>query len=718
MQKCKTGSALIIVVGAITVLVVLVVAFTVAMRYQRVTAWNKSNYIQVRQLCNMALEYALQDINATMEGYCYPFWGNRKPAYASEAMCSDGSLMCSNIISYTILTNIIPASIWSDAFQAITNCRWMNVRTYDGSTTNARIAYLVINCSGFLDANVIGGACSTFRTNISEVDLSGLNDISNTNAFFTDRSRHRRYETFSEFCKLNSGLTLPVSNLFIYSYDVGDEKYFTSTNKLGTMSAELYPRLCVNKIADYNGYTNSGTDAAIYTSDTNFMEQYWTPLTNILVASGFNTAEATNIVWTLINYLDPDRLPISDSPYPWQEANACEDVPLINEIVLMEEINATNYYYRFVVELWFPFYPGKIIPSDNFTLQIGIFTNDITNVNENEIMNHSAWLFTSSITNMEFGTPNEYLCISSPLLSFPQYTRIGTPNPQNTNELNCFYFCSRVLKDYIPVDEAMGYRCSDTTGKWRLKRFDAPCSFEVIDPRNNSGTNRWIETATNSLGRINSICDPWENSRQGLPIYHANSLMRNIGEIGYIYRPGAPQPWQTIQLTDYDKGSALLDMLTVRLTNSPRHGLVHISTPHDEALKTLLYNTLIGPVFTNSVVTNRCLTDSEINMLLSAMDRNGMNFHSVFGNMTGDANFSEWKPDGLHSSGVLKEDFIRQFIEFLTFRQNIFLVIVAAQTLATDTNFVTSEGKTMALVYRDSYTGRLFVRWQIWLTDE
>jgi hypothetical protein len=717
MQKYRTGSALVIVAGAITVLIILVVAFTVAMRHQRLRAWHATSYVQVKQLCNIGLNYALEDINTTMEGYCYPFWGNKKPAYTSEAMCSDGDSPCSNIINYTVLTSVVPASVWMDASQAVASCKWMNIRTGDDSATNGRIAYLVVNCSGFLDANVVGGGTSTFRTNISEIDLSGLNDISDTNTFFMDRFKHRRYETFDELCKLNSGVNLPVSNLFIYSYEGSDEQYFITTNKLGTPFSELRSRFCINRITEYNGYTNSGIDGTLYTSDSNFMGQYWMPLTNIFVEAGLSGAEATNVAWALVNYLDPDRLPVCDSPYPWQEPCACEDVPLINEIVLSEvALEVTNYFYRFTVELWFPFYPGKVIQDDNFTLQIGIFTNDITDIGENEIMNSATWLFTSNITNMEFGSSNEFLCVSTPPLSFPQHSRIGLPNPENTNLVNTFYFLARVLKDNIPVDEAMGYRKGDTTGRWRLKRFDTPSCFEVADPRLNSGTNFWVNTGTNNtLGRINSICDPWANNGQGLPVYHANRLMRNIGEIGYIYRSLS---WQSVQLTDYDKGAALLDMLTVHLTNTPRHGLVHISTSHDEVIKTLLHNVYIGPLVTNSVLTNRCLTESEIDMLLSAMDRNGMNFRSVFGNMGVDSNFSEWKPDGLHKSGILKEDFIRQFVEFLTFRQNIFLIIVAAQTLAPASDAVTSEAKTMSLVYRDSYTGRMFIRWQVRLIEE
>jgi hypothetical protein len=63
----------------------------------------------------------------------------------------------------------------------------------------------------------------------------------------------------------------------------------------------------------------------------------------------------------------------------------------------------------------------------------------------------------------------------------------------------------------------------------------------------------------------------------------------------------------------------------------------------------------------------------------------------------------------LHWEGSLgsdtKEDLLRDLAERISFRQQIFMVVMAART-ATPSGRVTADQRAVALVIRDAYTGR------------
>ena len=69
------------------------------------------------------------------------------------------------------------------------------------------------------------------------------------------------------------------------------------------------------------------------------------------------------------------------------------------------------------------------------------------------------------------------------------------------------------------------------------------------------------------------------------------------------------------------------------------------------------------------------------------------------------------------ANDIYKEDVFRHICELITFRQNLFTIILGAQALSPRGNFVVAEKRAVANVYRDAYTGRHFVRSFKWLDD-
>ncbi len=170
-----------------------------------------------------------------------------------------------------------------------------------------------------------------------------------------------------------------------------------------------------------------------------------------------------------------------------------------------------------------------------------------------------------------------------------------------------------------------------------------------------------------------------------------------------------------------DEGARLLEILTAR-TNSVVHsyGRVNISTAQDGVLRALFNNLQIGePDWTPIGPITPDPTD--IDDLIDALINNGpyRGFRDLFSNPAIEAAFSACAPNGANSSDLYREATFRAICEMLTFRQNIFLVIGIAQTIASDGNTVTvmAEKRAVATICRDAYTGRHFKRSFKWLDD-
>ena len=79
--------------------------------------------------------------------------------------------------------------------------------------------------------------------------------------------------------------------------------------------------------------------------------------------------------------------------------------------------------------------------------------------------------------------------------------------------------------------------------------------------------------------------------------------------------------------------------------------------------------------------------------------------------------FRQCAPEGDDSNDIYREDTFRHIAELITFRQNIFAIVLVAQAFAPQSDVVVAERRAIATIYRDAYTGRHFTRSFKWLTD-
>ncbi len=305
------------------------------------------------------------------------------------------------------------------------------------------------------------------------------------------------------------------------------------------------------------------------------------------------------------------------------------------------------------------------------------------------------------------------------------------------------------------VDEAMAYDPDpDSDYHEEPYRFLTPCGWQVNDPRRNGHRNDWLRYEGVSFkenaegdrdyectlsGVTNAACAPWHTYGQGLPIVHFNGPATRAGDIGYIYEPyssfdkGATiqtNLWQSICLADgraltshgsfaFSAGSAL-EFFTARCaTNRSVRGLVTASSPYPAVWDALLSDIEIG-----QGLQRTRLPDSAIEWMTNVVGEVQHGLYDAssipigvgdFCMALGDAPSYKDIPehflsgeDAWHWSGSIgndiKEDIVRDLCERLSFRQQLFLIVIDVRVTSPSLS-VRAERRAIVLVARDAYSG-------------
>ncbi|MGI6496257.1 MAG: hypothetical protein ACOX5G_09245 [Kiritimatiellia bacterium] len=421
--------ALITALGILATLVLLALAFTLAARTERTISRNVLQRAMARHYADVALNHAAHqtalfqttslgayDFEELFENYLVGFPAEAAPdkplrsPHCFGSFNDDLSGLSSVRLGRPSVTNWLPQAVWDEAtntwsiWQPIISTNRLGDST---SLTNGRFAYLVVDCSGFLDvhgatsnhAAVLAAAGSDFDAGI---DFSLLRDENGTN----------RYHFLSQ-PDLNArgaawGFQTPASNLVACLFDPGPDVTVTNWSDLGENSIGLVGKfnLCP--------WDDAGLDAHPSCLD---LSAKGTPLadwldvvTNRLAICGYEGDEGLAVAWNLLNFIDRDRIPqawdSAGEPLDgaWRNAWPVENVPLVNEFVVIEERSETNtvdaigtwngpseetaenrrvlspegwtnHFYRVATELWYPFAPQGVEAEDDAGLTVGIYTN-------------------------------------------------------------------------------------------------------------------------------------------------------------------------------------------------------------------------------------------------------------------------------------------------------------------------------------------------------
>jgi len=306
------------------------------------------------------------------------------------------------------------------------------------------------------------------------------------------------------------------------------------------------------------------------------------------------------------------------------------------------------------------------------------------------------------------------------------------------------------------VDEALLIRNGNaSTGYY--KRWDKPGSISIDDPRDNAWSDRWSEQDA-TMGDENTVDSSAYTAKAAeQPFIHYDRPFLSIGELGYInvelsnrfseiygmelpkHPSGLEVRRDTIDLSTRS-GASLIDKFTTGAVASPARGLIQANTLYGEVIQRILNKTTVGePLNANGDTDERFeLGDNNsvswaghwTNALYKVYSEppldpevSGMPGWTCFADMLPDLGTNAaalgWaKKDDLHDK---TEDVLRGIIDKVSFRQNIFVIVVAAQALSpasTETQpIVLADQRAAVTVIRDAYTGRWTVHSWTWLTE-
>jgi len=754
---------------------ILAVSFAIAMRIERLAARNYADAVRAEHLIQAALAHAMDDVQKNMlspERRVFPQFSPYRDAFSSSGTAGN----CRDLLTGEA-TNYVPACLFNDAADAASDCKWKYIDFSDSvvSITNGRVAYLVVNCSGLLDANWVGGSNRQSSATVAELDLTGLTDFrggteaARSNAvwsFYTNRAQAVRYENLRELARVAGeeakALKLPVSRFQTYSFDPCRDVYFASTTALGTPGADLRWKFNLNSVT--NADLRKPTPDSSYPAK--FYTDYLNPLVAILQTAGLERPD--DIVWNIVNWIDDDYYPDNKDNDAYLHTEGGEAMPLMNEVVSVIVTNVTtntvqqpggrpitikttNYVNYLAIELWYPYAGPNCWPTNRqYVLSIEAPANVISNYSVPYM----------SYTGLQFCVFTQYIS-STPAPNLPSEFRMRAF--MYLGPLGAFSPSGPLPEgptSFRKVDCIMnqGYLNNDPSGG-RPPRdpqitFNSAIAVSVEDPRSN-GRQRYWKPAPPTLGTTNDWSafgnrTPWGYPRQGLPIYIQNGPMKSIADIGHIFRsnlddeqPGRPEKWwwNTINLMKKNEGAYLLDRCTVRVTNAPisyaMEGLISINArdENERVLYTLFKNlrvadgtgreeTLLpgsnpgGIDFLAQVIASESRNDPFISFQdMFTTDEDGGPVGVAMRQCAAMAWCGNPNPNPDLIPDKVREDVLRHIVDLITFRQNLFTIILAGQALGNDGRTPVAEKRAVALVYRDAYTGRWFTRSFKWLTD-
>lgn len=388
----------------------------------------------------------------------------------------------------------------------------------------------------------------------------------------------------------------------------------------------------------------------------------------------------------------------------------------------------------------------RVFNSTNLIYQPYIETNENTGSGTDTITVRFKPLADEEGTSGSSGSSGFYTWLRS-MVTVSEIT--GLPVLDNVNGIPETADEALLIRNASGKDKGQGY----------YKRWDKPGSISIDDPRDNAWADRWSlqDTIKASMGSENHNCDVAE-----YPFIHYDRPFQSIGELGYInvdltnrfgvisHPSGLDIKRDTIDFSTRS-GASLLDKFCVGGVSNVTRGLVQANTTHSEVIRRVLNQTPIGwPGNLTGEYTKGTLglTDSDTgawiahwtNTLLRAHDTASSDEKFENSGLAGWASFADMLPD-LSTNALVQgtlnqlpaqvssgpgvydylEDVMRGIIDKVSFRQNIFVVVIAAQTLSpvsTDENpIVLADQRAAVTVIRDAYTGRWMISSWTWLTE-
>jgi hypothetical protein len=767
-EEHQAGIALIVVLGLLSVLTLMAVAFSISMRTERSAASAYVDTVRARQLVDVALARVLvEEIPASVTDNAFsPDWNTYPYSVGGVG---------TNFLMYKG-SNYTPGVLHSAA-RAGDVLNWIDIRDPSTDHFYGQYAYMIVNNTGLLDANVVAGSNRNYGTHPAEIQIAP--EASSDPSFLLET--------------VQGGDLRAYRDIWFGRFETLPELY-----ALGTWNPNEIPESAPFNSGSYvdhfHIFSHFPVDTYVEPSGTPFMRERvniggapedWNDA-DILAALTdgnrpfSNADDARDFLNQMKDYASESYIPENAEGLSFKRVPMINEVALTNTIELVvdpvsleQELILRSYV---VVETWFPFpeaidsptfqvslgddalriaqiFPGNLQPLvDSFAIQ-GATAVDITpshgGIDDNEFV----------LTQFEFEGRMRVNCADP----------ADCPAPPPGMGLR-FQLDAPIQVTYLgqPVDHVgtgwplitvtvspASFPDISTSG---AKPLGNPVAYSVVDPRVNwSPADHWDSEAMTLTNRNVSAEDFADSDEYGI-MYCRQAPIESVGELSYLlFR--ADQPWETVrllapetadaaQLTRARESAHLVDRFTVH-EETARAGLVNINTPYAPVLQAVLYHAPVEFAPQRSGVDRRVSVDEAVliaDEIASRADGNLRNLSDLVGLGAGTDELTvqsvlDHLPGISNPGKFTAESVIRNSMELLGTRSTMYTVYLMARVFPSgydpdssrstidldelgvaEDDIVLSEQRAVALVWRDpavndSGENRAIVRSFIWLSE-
>ncbi|MGD9782925.1 MAG: hypothetical protein AB7V14_12380 [Kiritimatiellia bacterium] len=636
----RRGVALIVVLGFLSIMVMMAVAFLTQARIERLVAGASLEGMRTRQLAQTAIAAGMQDYlnalkkmdsQADTEHDVFLSGDESGPlGYYYSGLTIDDDRLALGKVEDWLLESHLEAAL-SGGGDAVRNAEWIWVRERPGQRSRilGRYAYACFDMSGQIDANLLGtgfgdsvptayehGGDSTNRNNVRKMLFDAVKKDPDTgNARQSVLNKHQR---------IWKGFDTPAALLNLTDGDWNDGRNSGANRWLGADMDEedmidVSDLSCYSYSATHLG-SEAGGNLKAPCNASGIEQVGGTDFDAIL-----DGADRTDVLNALQDFESPASLYPKGVDYP-----SVKNVPMFNEIGVKVDLEnpggGANYemVVRLKLEFWYPFASEDNERPDTFTMTLPTLGFGTAGDGPEDI-----WVRVAGGTNA-----------STPTISFTPAGPITTVPADSVNVSAKFnngkpYFANALTDDEIvyrvPLGSSGGplppgmylfVRAVRIKGPLKLELAGQPWdatssepighliqgsypagggtpwySIAVNDPRLNHEADAWMPEDPPSFGEVNHVAESARSSAKsgtgvepGEYLYCRNGPMHSPAELGYL--PTA-KAWSTLDIFS-DQGTWLMN----RLVSDPAvYGMM-------KAYKVFFTNGTINPYTRNTNVLN------------------------------------------------------------------------------------------------------------------